>query len=134
MSKDSCLEKDIIEGTTLRSRRKVLACTQLMTSRSIETYYHDHQSVENESVPIQLAQCWFPGLAISNAKIYTYFSNKIYGSTRKLLWFEISKMLIVVLRNTFIVFIIIFGTLSFSILAGHRSSTHILAVTFDIDL
>ena len=23
----------------------------------------------NESVPIQLAQCWFPGLAISNAKI-----------------------------------------------------------------
>jgi len=25
--------------------------------------------VGNESVPIQLAQCWFPGLAISNAKI-----------------------------------------------------------------
>ena len=23
----------------------------------------------NESVPIQLAQCWFPGLAISNAKM-----------------------------------------------------------------
>jgi len=23
----------------------------------------------NESVPIQLAQCWFPGLSISNAKI-----------------------------------------------------------------
>jgi len=23
----------------------------------------------NESVPIELAQCWFPGLAISNAKI-----------------------------------------------------------------
>ena len=23
----------------------------------------------NESAPIQLAQCWFPGLAISNAKI-----------------------------------------------------------------
>jgi len=23
----------------------------------------------NESVPVQLAQCWFPGLAISNAKI-----------------------------------------------------------------
>jgi len=36
----------------------------------------------NESVPIQLAQCWFPGLAICNAKIYIYFSNKIlpYGS------------------------------------------------------
>jgi len=26
-------------------------------------------SIGNESVPIQLAQCWFPGLAISNAKI-----------------------------------------------------------------
>jgi len=24
---------------------------------------------ENESVPIQLAQCWFPGLAVSSAKI-----------------------------------------------------------------
>jgi len=26
-------------------------------------------AIGNESVPIQLAQCWFPGLAISNAKI-----------------------------------------------------------------
>ena len=26
----------------------------------------------------QLAQCWFPGLAVSNAKIYIYSSNKIY--------------------------------------------------------
>jgi len=53
----------------------------------------------NESVPIQLAQCWFPALAISSAKIYIYFSNKICGSNcikqcRKLLWFEITKMLI----------------------------------------
>ena len=39
--------------------------------------------VGNESVPIQLAQCWFPGLAISSARpeisIY-FFSNKIRGS------------------------------------------------------
>jgi len=34
----------------------------------------------NESVPIQLAQCRFPGLAISNAKILINFSNKIYES------------------------------------------------------
>ena len=34
----------------------------------------------DESVPIQLAQCWFPGLAISNAKIEIYFSNKIHRS------------------------------------------------------
>jgi len=26
-------------------------------------------SIGNECVPIQLAQCWFPGLAISSAKI-----------------------------------------------------------------
>jgi len=37
-------------------------------------------TIGSESVPIQLAQCWFPGLAISNAKILIYFSNKIYGS------------------------------------------------------
>ena len=34
----------------------------------------------NKSAPIQLAQCRFPGLAISNAKMLIYFSNKIYGS------------------------------------------------------
>jgi len=34
----------------------------------------------NESVPIQLTQCRFPGQAISNVKILMHFSNKIYGS------------------------------------------------------
>jgi len=34
--------------------------------------------IRNESVPIQLAQCWFPGLVISSAKILVYFRNKIY--------------------------------------------------------
>ena len=29
--------------------------------------------IGNESVPIQLAQCWFPGLAISNAKNINIF-------------------------------------------------------------
>jgi len=36
--------------------------------------------IGNESVPIQLAQCRFPGLAISNAKILINSSNKIYES------------------------------------------------------
>ena len=36
--------------------------------------------IGHKSAPIQLAQCWFPGLAISSAKIFIYFSNKIYGS------------------------------------------------------
>ena len=55
----------------------------------------------NGSVLMQLAQCRFPGQAISNAKILLYISNKIYeailsNSTLKLLWFEITKMLIAV--------------------------------------
>ena len=84
----------------------------------------------NESAPIQLAQCWFPGLAISNAKISIYFSNTeaiLSNSTRKLLWFEITKMRIAVLRNKFIVSsIIIFGTLSFPVLSAQF--TRVLAV------
>ena len=59
------------------------------------------KTIGNESAPIQLAQCPFPGLAISNAKTLIYFSNKICeavlsNSTRKLLWFEITKTLIAV--------------------------------------
>ena len=59
----------------------------------------------NESVPIQLARCRFPQLAISNAVIQMHFFQIQYteailsNSTRKLLWFEISKMLIAVLEN-----------------------------------
>jgi len=34
----------------------------------------------NESAPIQLTQCYFPGLAVFDAKIQIYFSNKIYGN------------------------------------------------------
>jgi len=34
----------------------------------------------NESAQMQLEHCWFPGLAISNAKILIHFSSKIYGS------------------------------------------------------
>ena len=37
-------------------------------------------AIGNESAPIQLARCRFPGLAIANAKILIYFSYEIYGS------------------------------------------------------
>jgi len=54
-------------------------------------------------VPMQLAQCWFPGLATFNAKLKNIFSNKIYirkqflsNSNRKQLWLEITKILIAV--------------------------------------
>jgi len=60
----------------------------------------------NESAPIQLARCRFPGLAIFNAKILIYFFQIKYAeailsnSARKLLWFEITKMLIAVLLHS----------------------------------
>jgi len=61
-----------------------------------------HVVIGNKSVPIQLAQCRFPGLAISNAKILIsifqikYTEAILSISTRKLLWFEITKLLIAV--------------------------------------
>ena len=62
---------------------------------------HLYVSIGNESVPMQLAQCRFPGMAISNVKILTHFQIKyteaiLSNSTRRLLWFEITKMLITV--------------------------------------
>jgi len=71
----------------------------------------------NESAPIKLAQCRFPGLAISDAKMLIYFQIKyteaiLSKNTRKLLWFEITKMLIAVYEKNIK---ILFGTLSFPI-------------------
>ena len=80
------------------------------------------EEIGNDSVPIQLAQCRFPdGLRghfqCSNINIFfqtEYAEAILSNSTRKLLWFEISKMMIAVYKNNFIVlFITIFGTLSF---------------------
>jgi len=75
--------------------------------------------VGNESALIQLAQFRFPVLAISNAKILVYFSNKIYENN---LIKQRSETVVVCnyqndsLRKKYIVsFIIIFGALSFPI-------------------
>jgi len=67
------------------------------------------RAIGNESVPIQLAQCRFPGLVISNAKILIYFFQIKYtkaillNSTQKLLWLEIAKMLIAVSEKKYCV-------------------------------
>ena len=48
---------------------------------------------------IQLAQCWFTGLTISIVKYkyrIKYTEAILSNSTRKLLWFEITKMQIAV--------------------------------------
>ena len=54
----------------------------------------------HKSVPMQLAQCWFPeGWPFPVLKLKYSFQIKytktiLSNSTRKLLWFEINKMLI----------------------------------------
>jgi len=61
--------------------------------------------IGDESVPIQLARCWFPGnlfpVPFPMLKYKYIFQIKyteaiLSNSTRQLLWFEISKMLIAV--------------------------------------
>ena len=47
---------------------------------SLPPAFQHISGIRNESVPIQLAQCRFPGLAISNAKTVVYCPNEIYGS------------------------------------------------------
>ena len=50
--------------------------------------------IGNERVPIQLAQGRFPGLAISNAKILIYLSNKIHGSNLSNITWKLNKITI----------------------------------------
>jgi len=57
----------------------------------------------NGSAHIQLMQCRFPGLAISNAEILFFFQIKYSEAissnrTRTLSWFEITEMIIAVLK------------------------------------
>jgi len=57
--------------------------------------------IGNESVPIQLAKCRFPGMAISSATLLIYLKIKyteaiLSNSTPNLLRFKITKMLIAV--------------------------------------
>ena len=59
------------------------AAVQSLATSTMTTciqYCAEATQIGNESVPIQLAQCRFFGLAISSAKILIYFSNIIYGS------------------------------------------------------
>jgi len=79
-------------------------------------------SIGNESVPIQLAQCSFPALAISTAKHkYTYqikYTRKqLYRTARGncFVWIEITKIHNAVFFKFIVSFIRIFGTLSFPI-------------------
>ena len=68
-----------------RSTKLVLMCSVIKTRKNFchgiwcWSRFRKSMAPGNESMPVQLAPCWFAGLAISNAKIYIYFSNEIYG-------------------------------------------------------
>ena len=105
-----------------------VGCTFSLANSDSSLFVIRFGGAGNESVPIQLALCCFPGLALSNAKIEYIFQIKytaatISNSTRKLLWFEITKMVIVVLKNKCILsFVVIFGTLAFSVALRGKSA------------
>jgi len=91
-----------------------------------------HPGIGNESVPIQLAQCRFPGLAfISNDKILIYFSNKIYGSNffqtalKNGYGLKLPNADRSLRKKIIVSFIIIFGTLSFPMTATNGTSPQI---------
>jgi len=78
-------------------------------------------NIGNESVPIYLAQCWFPGLASSNAKNINLFLNETYTESNFCQSIKLYSETVIVwnyqsvdcsLENKFIVSLIIFGTLS----------------------
>ena len=85
-------------------------------------------------MPIQRAQCWFPGLATSSAKKLIYFSTKIYGSNfikqhseTVMVWNHQNADCS--LRKKFIEsFIIISGTFSFPADSRHFTTSNILEV------
>ena len=80
--------------------------------------------IRNKSAPIQLSQCRFPLLAISNGKILVRFfsKNKIYGSSfikqhskTDMVWNYQNTDCSLREKKIAVSFIIIFGTLSFPI-------------------
>ena len=73
------LNIDISQGSKI-SRFLFPGARSLSSHASLSTFASRTVRIGNESVPIQLAQCRFPGSAISSVKIQIHFSNKIHGS------------------------------------------------------
>jgi len=91
------------------------------TQRTKVCRYNWH-SASSPSRPCPLLKYWY----IFQIE---YTEAILSNSTREMLWFEITKMLIAVLEKKFIVsFIVIFGTLSFPVCSccGHTSKKAVL--------
>jgi len=77
-------------------------------------------AIGNESAPIQLAQFRLPGLTVTSAEILIYFSNKIHGNNfikqhSETDGLKLPKRILQFKKKIIVPFIIVFGTLSFSI-------------------
>jgi len=78
-------------------------------------------AIWNESVPIKLNTIHSAGsmgwpFSVLKYKYFFQIKCNLSNGTRKLLWFELTKMLIAVLKSKFILsFVIIFGTISFPV-------------------
>jgi len=86
--------------------------------QTVSAYSADKPAHAEWNVPIQLAQCWFPGLAISNAKyVYIFFLNvrtqfyqtalwNCYGLNLAKYWLQLKKLIYCVIyynfRHTFV--------------------------------
>jgi len=93
-----------IVGSAPRNMYSRVPCIPLCQVCYLVVYLSslEYFMIGNGSTTIQLAQCWFPGLAISMLKYKCIFQIKYMeailsnSSTRKLLWFEIANMLMAV--------------------------------------
>jgi len=66
---DVCQEDKSVTHLTRKGRDDRYNLNQLRTEPWMYVVSETTQSIRDESVPIQLAQCRFPGMAISDVKI-----------------------------------------------------------------
>jgi len=93
-----------IHGRGVRGMHRPPAYSRLCLAKTVTTRSDFRLEIHRERQYTDtlglLAKCRFPGLAISNAKIAIYIFQIKYteaissNSTRKLLWFEITELLI----------------------------------------
>ena len=68
---DRSLDATVVELQAVKVSRTVILKKNDNLNKNKNTKNNNDAKclIGNESVPIQLAQCWFPGLAVFNAKI-----------------------------------------------------------------
>jgi len=101
-------------GHGRRRRDYAVICPLICPQPRTSAPWLGFKVIGNESVPIQLAQCWFPGLAASNAEII-YGSNFIKQHSETVMVWNYQNADCSLRKKFIVLFIITFGTLSFPI-------------------